>query len=235
MSYQVRDAALWEVSAPDVSASVPDIAGDVSLPSGSVVVPAVGVGGEMPSTSDAPSASEDVPSVDLAGKVPGIPSVEGEMPSVDLAGKAPGMPSVEGDMPSAVNSSVTATDVKVEGGDAPLTAGLPAGAVAAVGDIDAAVGLSGDKQDAEVRSKCGAPWFVVWFADAGAAGRRIHRCYVVRTRSQTPPAAAAVAAALFSSCRLCRDPASRLGAQTVVGSLYPSRIRHCCLCVWTAT
>ena len=64
-------------------------------------------------------------------------------------------------MSSAVDASATALDVKVEGGDTSLTAGLPAGAVAAVGDIDAAVGLSGDKQDAEVRSKCGAPWFVV--------------------------------------------------------------------------
>ena len=42
-------------------------------------------------------------------------------------------------------------DVEVEGGDTSLTAGLAAGGVAAVGAIGAAVGLSGDKPDAEVR------------------------------------------------------------------------------------
>ncbi|CAN0419400.1 unnamed protein product, partial [Ectocarpus sp. 8 AP-2014] len=65
------------------------------------------------------------------------------------------MPSVEGgvggELPSG-DVSVTAPDVKVEGGDTSLTAGLAAGGLAAVGAIGAAVGLSGDKPDAELPS-----------------------------------------------------------------------------------
>ncbi len=60
------------------------------------------------------------------------------------AKKVTDTPSVEGGVPSADAS------VKVEGGDASLTVGLAAGAAAAVGGIGAAVGLSGDKPDAEV-------------------------------------------------------------------------------------
>ena len=98
-----------------------------------VSAPAVGV--------DVPSASVEAPSVDLAGKVPDMPSVEG---------------GVSADVPSA-DVSVTAPDVKVEGGDASLTAGLAAGGVAALGAVGAAVGLSGDKPDAEVRGQTLAP------------------------------------------------------------------------------
>lgn len=72
---------------------------------------------------------------------------------VDLAGKAPDLPSVEGDLSGAMPSGdveVTAPDVQVEGGDASLTAGLAAGAVAAVGAIGAAaIGLSGEGGDVD--------------------------------------------------------------------------------------
>lgn len=100
-----------------------------------------------------PDEDTDVsaPSVDVD-----MPSTSVDAPPVDLASKAPDMPSVEGgisgDLPSG-DASVTAPDVRVEGGDSSLTAGLAAGGVAALGGIGAAIGLSGDKPDAEVRGR----------------------------------------------------------------------------------
>ncbi|CAN0434834.1 unnamed protein product, partial [Ectocarpus sp. 8 AP-2014] len=104
-----------DVSVPGVSTdvSVPDVSGSLKMPNvtGDVSVPSVHM--------DVPLGSAEAPSVDLAGK---MPSVEG---------------GVGGELPSG-NVSVTAPDVKVEGGDTSLTAGLAAGGVAAVGAIGAA-------------------------------------------------------------------------------------------------
>ncbi|CAM9963630.1 unnamed protein product, partial [Ectocarpus fasciculatus] len=137
----VSDVPDAGVSVPDVSAdvSVPDVSGDVSVPdvSADVSVPDVSGSLKVPSVDmDVPLGSAEAPSVDLAGKMPEMPSVEG---------------GVSGELPSG-DVSVTAPDVKVEGGDTSLTAGLAAGGVAAVGAIGAAVGLSGDKPDAELPS-----------------------------------------------------------------------------------
>ncbi|CAN0409547.1 unnamed protein product, partial [Ectocarpus sp. 12 AP-2014] len=134
-----------EVSAPDVT--VPDVGVDVAMPS---------IGAEA--SADMPTVDAEMPSVDVPGGV-GVPSVDidapsssVEVPSVDLAGKMPSVEgSVGGELPSG-DMSVTAPDVKVEGGDTSLTAGLAAGGAAAVGAIGAAVGLSGDKPDAEAPS-----------------------------------------------------------------------------------
>ena len=135
-----------EVSAPDVSVSIPDASGDVPVPDVGVSVPDVSGDVSVPSMGlDVPSASVDVPSVDLEGK---MPSVEGTVPSVEG--------DISGDLPSG-EVSVTAPDVKVEGGDTSLTAGLAAGGVAALGAVGAAVGLSGDKPSGEVDASVDVP------------------------------------------------------------------------------
>ena len=86
---------------------------------------------------DMPSGSVDVPSVDLSGKGPDMPSVGGE---------------ISGDLPS-VDAKLTGPDVDVEGGGASLGAGLAAGVTAAVGAAAVGLGLSGkaDKPEGEVR------------------------------------------------------------------------------------
>ena len=84
----------------------------------------------------------------------GIPSASVDMPSADVSGKTPDMPSVggkiSGDLPS-VDAKLTGPDV--EGGGVSLGAGLAAGVTAAVGATAAGLGLSGkaDKPDVEVR------------------------------------------------------------------------------------
>ena len=82
-----------------------------------------GVEGGLDAAVDMPSGSVDVPSVDLSGKGPDMPSVGGE---------------ISGDLPS-VDAKLTGPDVDVEGGDVSLGAGLAAGVTAVVGA--AAVGL----------------------------------------------------------------------------------------------
>ncbi|CAN0403485.1 unnamed protein product, partial [Ectocarpus sp. 12 AP-2014] len=126
-----------KIEVPDADVSVPDVSGEVSVPdaSGSLKVPDVSGGVSMPSLDmDVPLGSAEVPSVDLAGKMPEMPSVEGGI----------------GDELASGDVSVTAPDVKVEDGDTSLTAGLAAGGVAAVGAIGAAVGLSCDRPYAEL-------------------------------------------------------------------------------------
>ena len=92
--------------------------------------------GGLDATVDVPSASVDMPSVDLSGKTPDVPSVGGE---------------VSDDLPS-VDTKLTGPDVDVEGGGVSLGAGLAAGVTAAVGAAAAGLGLSGkaDKPEGEV-------------------------------------------------------------------------------------
>ncbi|CAM9942619.1 unnamed protein product [Ectocarpus sp. 12 AP-2014] len=137
--------------------SLPDVRGDVSLPGVSADVSASNVAG----SPKVPDVSADVYVPDFSGSVDvtsvdiDVPFGSVEVPSVDLAGKMPEMPSLEGGAVGELSPggvSVTAPDVQVEGGDTSLTAGLAAGGVATVGAIGAAVGLSGDKPDAELPS-----------------------------------------------------------------------------------
>ncbi|CAN0369397.1 unnamed protein product [Ectocarpus sp. 12 AP-2014] len=97
---------------------------------------------------------------DVAGSLT-VPDVSGDVSVPDVS-SAVDVPSVDIDAPSGSvevpsvlpsgDVSATAPGVKVEGGDTSLTADLAAGGVAAVGAIGAAVGLSGDKSDAELLS-----------------------------------------------------------------------------------
>lgn len=114
---------------PDVDASLPEVSGDASAPDASF--------------------SADAPSVDVSGKMPDAPSISGDLPSGEVSGKMPDAPSISGDLPSG-EISATAPDVSAEGGDGSLTAGLAASGAAALGAIGGAVGLSGNKPDAEV-------------------------------------------------------------------------------------
>ncbi|CAM9645850.1 unnamed protein product [Ectocarpus sp. 8 AP-2014] len=128
------------VSVPDVVGSlrVPDVSGDVFVPNVSGAVSVPGVAGSL----TVPDVSGDVFVPNVSGAVD-VPSVDIDAPSVSVE--------VRSMLPSG-DVSVTAPGVKVEGGDTSLTAGLAAGGVAAMGAIGAAVGLSGDKPDAELLS-----------------------------------------------------------------------------------
>ena len=96
-----------------------------------------GGGGGLDAAVDMPSASADMPSVDLSGKGPDMPSVGGE---------------ISGDLPS-VDAKLTGPGVDAEGGGVSLGAGLAAGVTAAVGAAAVGLGLSGkaDKPEGEVR------------------------------------------------------------------------------------
>ena len=95
-----------------------------------------GGGGGLDAAVDMPSASADMPSVDLSGKGPDVPSVGGD---------------VSGDLPSG-DVKLTGPDVDAEGGGVSLGAGLAAGVTAAVGAAAVGLGLSGkaDKPEGEV-------------------------------------------------------------------------------------
>lgn len=122
------DAPPVEVSMPfvkgDISGSLPVIIGDVSAPSVDVDL----LSG---------SAGVGMPSVDMAGKVPYIPSGGVEVPV---------------EQPSA-DVMLTAPDVDVKHGAASLTAGLAAGTMTGIGAIGAGIGLMGksDQPEVEVR------------------------------------------------------------------------------------
>ena len=110
-----------------------------------------GVEGGLDAAVDMPSGSVDVPSVDLSGKGPDMPSVGGE---------------ISGDLPS-VDAKLTGPDVDVEGDSGvSLGAGLAAGVTAAVGAAAVGLGLSGkaDKPEGEV---CVCPHF---FSDGNVEG-----------------------------------------------------------------
>ncbi|CAM9665323.1 unnamed protein product [Ectocarpus sp. 12 AP-2014] len=152
----VPDLSGGDVSVPNLSGamdvSVPDLTGSLTMPDvcGDVFVPNVSGAVDLPDVA----SSLTVPDVSGGVSVPdvSVPDVSGavDVPSVDI-----GAPSGPVEVPSVLPSgdvSMTAPGVKVEGGDTLLTAGLAAGGVAAVGAIGAAVGLSGDKPDAELLS-----------------------------------------------------------------------------------
>ncbi|CAB1105815.1 unnamed protein product [Ectocarpus sp. CCAP 1310/34] len=165
-----------DASLPSASVDVPPAEEDASMPSVGDLSADVGAkAGEV--SADVGAKVGDVKADlgakvdDISAKAPGVKSVEVRKPKKDVLGglslkkpsgkisigvpDMPEMPSLEGGAggelsPSGV--SVTAPDVQVEGGDTSLTAGLAASGVAIVGAIGAAVGLSGDKPDAEVPS-----------------------------------------------------------------------------------
>ncbi|CAM9712965.1 unnamed protein product [Scytosiphon promiscuus] len=72
-----------------------------------------------------------------------------EQPFVSVSDKMPYSPSSSGGLPSG-EVTTTAPNVSVKCGDASSAAGLSARSAAAVGAIGSAIGLSGDKPDAEM-------------------------------------------------------------------------------------
>ncbi|CAM9917512.1 unnamed protein product, partial [Pylaiella littoralis] len=131
---KVPDVLTVEVKRPkkrlfgSLSFKKPSSKGKIEVPKVDAALP--DVSGDV----SAPDISATLPEVSGGVSVPDVPSAQGD---------------ISGNLPSA-DVSVTAPDVKAEGGDGSLAAGLAAGGAAAWGGIGAAIGLSGDKPEGEV-------------------------------------------------------------------------------------